>query len=689
VTVARPRKASILLVDDTPANLVALEAILEPLGENLVSAHSGREALRLLLRDEFALILMDVRMADMDGIETARLIRERARTADVPIIFVTAFDRAESDMSAAYEVGAADFIFKPFRPDALRAKVATFVDLFHKTEAVRAQAEQLRVLEQREHQRRLREVERERAAAEARFANIVELAPDGILAFDDRGRILLFNRGAERLFGVRSPSAPRLTVEDLFPGGLPSAAAAPVEVTGRRADGAEFPAEVSVSQLEIGGGVVTTAICRDITERRRAEDAVRALNDELNTRLRTGIDLVADLAGSLNPGEVMERLLSRLAETVGAQQGVLLGVDGDGLTVLNSHDADGRRRLQRGRRFPAFRILKRALDTRRPVLNGTFTLDAVDRSVATWLDGVRYTVALPLRVGDDDRALILLARRAGERFDEQDLEALGMIGNVAAVALRNAQLFAQAEAASVSKSEFLNMAAHELRTPLSVITGYLSMLEDGTLGPPGDAWGRPIDILNVKAGELNKLVDALLLAARMEAGTIHGEPEPVDVVAAVREALHRAEPRAHMLGAELQLESPSEPVIAQVDPSHLGRIVDNLINNALTYSTGTPWVKVTVGPDGQVGVEDRGLGVPEERREAIFERFYRVNDPSLPPQPGTGLGLYLSRELARRNGGELVLTRSVAGEGSLFQLSLVPAPVVSPAAAAALEGRSA
>ncbi|HEY8643125.1 MAG TPA: response regulator, partial [Candidatus Dormibacteraeota bacterium] len=98
-----PPEAAILLVDDTPANLVALETILEPLGQRLVTAHSGREALRKLLEENFALILLDVRMGDLDGFETARLIRDRAHTEHVPIIFVTGFDRAELDMKTGYE----------------------------------------------------------------------------------------------------------------------------------------------------------------------------------------------------------------------------------------------------------------------------------------------------------------------------------------------------------------------------------------------------------------------------------------------------------------------------------------------------------------------------------------------------------------------------------------------------------
>lgn len=673
VTGEQPR-ASILLVDDSQANLVALSSILEPLGQRLVLASSGREALRALLHEEFALILIDVRMGDMDGIETARLIRQRPRAEHVPIIFVTAFDRAETDVRAGYEVGAADFIFKPFQPEALRAKVSVFVELFQATEAVRRQAEQLRRMEHREHLRRLELAERGRRQAEARFANILDLAPDGIFALDAGDRVILFNKGAERLFGRSAGDVTGRPVTELMPGGLPGEGTA-AEVVARRSDGSEFPAEVSVSRLTLGSEAITTAICRDITERRRAEDQVRALNEELSRRLRMGVDMVADLAGTLNPAEVMDRVMRRVVESVRADQGTLLRVEGGRFRVQGSHDLDGREAPPAGAAFPAFTVLRRALECRAPVLGGALDLRPATARVRGWLSGVEQTAALPLRLGDDIPAVLLLARRGRQPFGEREVETLELIGNVAAVALRNAQLFVQAEAASISKSEFLNMAAHELRTPLSVINGYLSMLSDGTLGPPGEAWRRPIEILAVKADELNKLVDGLLLAARMEAGTIQGQPEIIDLNRMACEALQRAEGRSRLLDADLILEGPDAPVLVQADPHHVARILDNLVNNALTYSKEKPWVKVTVTERAEVLVEDRGLGVPPDQQEAIFERFYRINDPSLPPQPGTGLGLYLSRELAERYGGSLMLDHSVPGRGSRFRLSLAAAAV--------------
>ena len=131
--------ARILLVDDRPENLLALESILEPLGQQLVSAASGEDALKCLLKQEFALILLDVRMPGLDGVQTAEHIRARERTSHVPIIFMTANDSHEEDALRGYAAGAVDYILKPFHPDILRAKIGVFIDLHE----LRLQAETL------------------------------------------------------------------------------------------------------------------------------------------------------------------------------------------------------------------------------------------------------------------------------------------------------------------------------------------------------------------------------------------------------------------------------------------------------------------------------------------------------------------------------------------------------------------
>jgi two-component system sensor histidine kinase/response regulator len=139
---------SILIVDDDPSKTIALRSVLDPLGENVVEARSGPDALRHLLKQDFAVILLDVRMPIMDGFETAELIRQRPASELTPIIFVTAIDQAQTDMGRGYDLGAVDFVFSPIVPAILRAKVQVFVELYRAQHELRRYRDQLHALVQ-------------------------------------------------------------------------------------------------------------------------------------------------------------------------------------------------------------------------------------------------------------------------------------------------------------------------------------------------------------------------------------------------------------------------------------------------------------------------------------------------------------------------------------------------------------
>ena len=142
-TMPSPVLPRVLLVDDRPDNLLALRAVLEPLAVDLVEAGSGEEALRHLLAGEFALIVLDVQMPVLDGFETARLIRGRERTRYVPIIFLTAISGEPEHYLRGYQSGAVDYVYKPFEPEILRAKVSVFVELWARGATIEAQRQEL------------------------------------------------------------------------------------------------------------------------------------------------------------------------------------------------------------------------------------------------------------------------------------------------------------------------------------------------------------------------------------------------------------------------------------------------------------------------------------------------------------------------------------------------------------------
>jgi PAS domain S-box-containing protein len=310
----------ILIVDDRPENLLALEAILEPLGQRLVRAHSGDEALRLLLSHDFAMILLDVQMPGIDGFETARLVKSRERTKYIPIIFLTAISKDEEYVFEGYSVGAVDYMTKPFQPDILRSKVSVFVDLYQKQRQLASQADLIRESEKRELElRHMREI----YESEARFSEIVSSAMDAIIVFDADGVISLFNAAAERMFCAKGAGAVGTNIQRFFPesmrrdtlericrasdtlssGEQACTTEQPegehvLSFTGVRETAEQFPIEATASCLDVRGKKTYTLIVRDISERRRAEQALKeqaeslakamtdlkALNDELGER---------------------------------------------------------------------------------------------------------------------------------------------------------------------------------------------------------------------------------------------------------------------------------------------------------------------------------------------------------------------------------------------------------------------
>src|SRR5215207_5333548 len=181
---------AILLVDDDPKNLLALESILDCPEHRLVKVQTADDALLALMQDDYAAIVLDVQMPDLSGIELARLIKQRKKTQHIPLIFLTAHYRENEHAVLGYDVGAVDYLTKPVHPAVLRSKVSVFIDLFRKT---RALAETNRSLEA--------EVI-ERKTAESHLRVVIEAAPSAMLVFTREGNVVLANTGAEELFGL-------------------------------------------------------------------------------------------------------------------------------------------------------------------------------------------------------------------------------------------------------------------------------------------------------------------------------------------------------------------------------------------------------------------------------------------------------------------------------------------------------
>lgn len=323
---ATPR---ILLVDDQPARLLTYESILQGVGVECVRSLSGREALARLLHDRFALILLDVSMPDMDGFETARMIRQHPRFEQTPIIFVTGVHVTTIETLKGYEAGAIDYIPVPVVPEILRSKVSLLVELYRRrTELERLNRElsaaRERLQAERDHAvaaaRAQREIERE-------HAELLDISSDAIFVWELGGPIQYWNKGAEELYGFSSAEAVGKVSHDLLstvhPGGI-SQVIEKLRCSGtwrgelihQAKSGASLPVQSSMQIVRRNGRTLVMESNRDLRELKRNENLLREADrrkDEflamLSHELRNPLAPIRNVAEYLNRTNVQEKRL--------------------------------------------------------------------------------------------------------------------------------------------------------------------------------------------------------------------------------------------------------------------------------------------------------------------------------------------------------------------------------------------
>ena len=393
-------------------------------------------------------------------------------------------------------------------------------------------------------------------------------------------------------------------------------------------------------------------------------------------RLQLTLDLAMAFASSLSAREVVHLLLNRTLDAVEADRATLSSLEADELVIEATYARSGELRWV-GRRYPLEYLerqplVKQALDTRQPVLGGRLDVDGAAPEFRDALNMMAQTANLPLMLKGETAGLLVVSREGERPFTAGDVSILELMGNAAMLALRNARLFEELQLASAAKTQFLNMAAHELRTPVTVISGYTSILQAGGLDDRDDTV-KALAVIEQKASELASLVDALLVAARVQSGPIGAERGAFDIVEGAAQAVARAGAFADLVGGTLTAVLPPHPIDALGNPEHARRILDNLINNALSYCSGPPKVEVRVAASDrfvEVDVHDGGRGIPASHHAAVFDEFVRLDDGASGSVPGAGLGLYIGRRLAESMGGELILVSSSPGNGSVFRLRL-------------------
>ncbi len=359
---------SILLVDDRPDKQLALQVSLEELGHRIVTASSGSEALRLLLRQDFAVVLLDVSMPGMDGFETAALIRQRPKSEHTPIIFITSVNTNETHLSRGYSLGAVDYIFSPIEPEILRTKVGVFLELYKKTQQVKAQSELLR-----------KQAEQRAVSVETRLHGLLNRLNVGIFRLAANGVLSEANPALLRLIGAASlEEAKGFDFKALIaevgvraPGESANERLGDVEI--RRNDGT--PVWVALSLSRSGseqGGVFIDGLMEDITERKKAETSLKnadRLKDEFLAMLahelrnplapiRNAVEIMKIQATSDEHTEMARSVIDRQVRNITRLVDDLLDVSRitQGKITLQSEPTDLKR------------VVARALETSGPLL---------------------------------------------------------------------------------------------------------------------------------------------------------------------------------------------------------------------------------------------------------------------------------------------------------------------------------
>ncbi|HEY9750509.1 MAG TPA: response regulator [Allocoleopsis sp.] len=652
---------NILLVDDHLENLLALEGVLASLGQNLVAASSGKEALKCLLEQDFAVILLDVQMPEMDGFETATLIRSRERSRHIPIIFMTALHNSDQLVHQGYSVGAVDYLFKPIEPEILLSKVAAFVDLFQTSAKVQRQANQLEM------------VNAELRASQALLQDFLDHANDLIHIMSPSGALLYVNPAWKHTLGYDEADLNRLAIEIVHPQSRgrwleaiywvqSKPASRTLEITLLSKEGREVIVEGTLSSRFDGDQLKTIhCIFHNITKRKQAERSLR----QYTAQLRQALDFNAmlqrttdKLRESLDEGQILATVVQELALVLGVNRchASLYDLEQQSATIAYEYTASmfseqgltsemagspEYQQLQQGQSLQLCHIIPHPIQGRTAILACAIIDD----------QGVLGDLRL---VNDKEYA-----------FRDLEVHLVQQVANQCAIAIRQARLFqaAQAQVAALEKlnrlkDDFLSTISHELRTPISNIKMAIQMLKM-TLGsleiPPDRAEDveRYFQILQNECEQEIRLINDLLELSRLDTDA---EPLLLTSIKLNTWVPHIVETfmeRAQTQQQQLQVDLPNDLPALTTDLIDLERVLSELLGNACKYTP--PGEEIRISADAtperlQLHVSNSGVEIPVEECDRIFDKFYRIPNDDPWKHSGTGLGLALVKKRVERLG---------------------------------------
>ena len=685
-------KVNILLVDDHVEHLVALEALLSDLGQNLVRAQSGIDALRHLLHLEFALIILDVDMPVINGFETAALIREREKSRHTPIIFLTAINKAEQHVFKGYSLGAVDYLTKPFVPEILRSKVSVFVELHKRREQVNRQAGLLQqmVAELASSNDEIRKLNVALQSERDFVSTVLDNAGSIIIVLDSHQKIVRASRAFERILGYSREDVTGRPLSSFFVSAGPWNDLVQAENYWTAKDGTSRLIAWSKTALGTNHVILTG---NDITERRRAEtqrekfiraEAARAEAEAAEKRAAFLAEASTLLSATLDYERTLVTV-SRLAiPTFADWCFVYLRLQDNGISsALIAHADPQKEYLAQQIEIRPEDLSSNTLPVVRVFQTGTPELfaDISDEELRDTVNdtqkyealkelGLRSAVVVPIQGRHSIIGVIGFASGKAARYTSAELIFAQDVARRISLALENARLYREAQEASRAKDEFLATLSHELRTPLNAILGWIQILRAKRLDEITTA--RAFEVIERNAKAQAELIEDMLDVSRIITGRLRLEMQPVRLSSAVEAALDSVRPTADAKAIRLECELASDAGSISGDPHRLQQIVWNLLSNAVKFTPSGGLVRLkleyTEG-EARLTVIDTGKGISPQFLPYIFDRFRQAETMSSRTASGLGLGLSIARHFVELHGGVIEASSEGEGRGATFTVT--------------------
>jgi signal transduction histidine kinase len=441
-----------------------------------------------------------------------------------------------------------------------------------------------------------------------------------------------------------------------------------------RSDGRKFSLE---DQNVLSAFAVNAAVSIENARLFTSTDqALAARVEELSMMQRIDRELNA----SLDYRRVMDITLDWAVRMTGADTGLLASVveDEDGRRGLNFLASEGYPEelmsahaedvwpLERG-------IVGRTVESGEPTL---VTGVQDDPSYYPAIEGMMAQITAPIRREDEIIGVIGLESRRADQFDQEALDFVVRLADHAAIAIENARLFEAVQAANDAKTEFVSFVSHELKQPMTSIKGYSDLLTKGTAGELNEMQESFLEVIRGNVSRMGELVQGLLDISRIEAGRVRINTEAVRMHEAVAEAVRGVQEQIAAKAQDLIVEVPEELPTVAADRTRLVQILVNLLSNACKYTPEGGAIFVEAQPANgtengfvRCSVRDTGVGISEEDQARLFTKYFRADDPAVRNEPGTGLGLVITKNLIELQGGKIWM-ESELGQGSEFTFTM-------------------